>query len=317
MTKRNLQRNSQSGYALFTSILLTGTLIIIAYATTNFSLKQLLLATSGAESHAAFYVADTGVECALYWDVKNGAISAFGPNSPAATITCGGAAASVTSTSGGVVLSNQALAGTVTSSGAINGDFPDDAVNNGERRGVGWASGDGGWNDNTINSWANDWVAIALAAPRNIAEIDVYTLADNFPLGSDPGSGDIFTQYGITDFNVQYSTNNGGSWSTVPGGSISGNNLIWRKITFTPILGVTNVRVQVTGSLQSYSRIVEIEVWGSADAVSNISTFQIPVGSSCAIVTVTKSEVNTTIESKGYNTCSGSNRLERAIRITY
>ncbi len=148
MTKLHLQ----SGYALFTSILLTGTLLVIAYATTNFSLKQLLLSTSGAESHAAFYVADTGVECAMYWDIKNGATSAFDPSAPAATVTCGGSANVVTS-----------------------------------------------------------------------------------------GGG--------------------------------------------------------------------------------ISTFQIPVqmsgGSSCAIVTVTKSGGNTTIASKGYNTCSGSNRLERAIRITY
>jgi len=84
MTRPNLQ----SGYALFTSIMLTGTLIIIAYATTNFALKQLLLSTYGADSHLAFYVADSGVECAMYWDVKNGPISAFDASATGA-ITCG------------------------------------------------------------------------------------------------------------------------------------------------------------------------------------------------------------------------------------
>jgi len=311
------KRNSQPGYALFTSILLTGTLIIIAYATTNFSLKQLLLTTSGAESHAAFYVADTGVECALYWDLKNGATSAFDPNAPAANITCGGASNVVTSTSGGGALTNYALTGTVTSSGAYSANFPENSVNNGDRRGTGWSTGTGGWNDNSVGSWANDWVAISFGTPRNISEVHVYTLADGFPLASDPGPTDTFTQYGITNFNVQYSADNGGSWSTVTGGSVSGNNLVWKKITFPVITGVTNVRVQVTNSLASYSRIVELEAWGGAAATNNTSTFQIPVGSSCANITVTKNGTDTTIESKGYNTCTGSGRIERAIRITY
>lgn len=85
MTRLNLQ----SGYALFTSIMLTGTLIVIAYATTNFAQKQLLLSTSGADSHLAFYVADSGVECAMYWDVKNGPTSAFDASAPG-TVICGG-----------------------------------------------------------------------------------------------------------------------------------------------------------------------------------------------------------------------------------
>jgi hypothetical protein len=151
MTKLNLQ----SGYALFTSILLTGTLITIAYATTNFSLKQLLLTTSGAESHAAFYVADTGVECAMYWDIKNGPLSAFDASATGA-ITCGG----------------QTVTPTRTVLGAIT--------------------------------------------------------TSTFPI---------------------------------------------------PV--------------------------------------QTPVGSSCANITVTKNGANTTIESRGYNTCSGGDKLERAIRITY
>ncbi len=85
-------KNSQSGYALFTSIILTGMLVLIAYATANFSIKQLLLTVSGSESHIAFYTADSGVECAMFWDLKNPtnpAVSAFEVGAPTA-VTCGG-----------------------------------------------------------------------------------------------------------------------------------------------------------------------------------------------------------------------------------
>jgi hypothetical protein len=145
-------------------------------------------------------------------------------------------------------------------------------------------------------------------------------LADNFPLLSDPGPSDTFTQYGITAFEAQYSTNSGGSWSDVPGGSVVGNNLIWRKFTFSAISGVTNVRVLVHNSLQSYSRVVELEAWGGGSGSSTPSIFQINFGNSCAIVMVTKNADGTTkIDSRGYNTCSGSaaRRYERGITTTY
>ena len=39
-----------------------------------------------------------------------------------------------------------------------------------------------------------------------------------------------FSQYGLTAYQVQYWNNS--SWVTIPGGSISGNNKVWRKFTF-------------------------------------------------------------------------------------
>lgn len=105
-----IKRHIQSGYALFTAIILTSMLILIAYATANFAVKQLLLTTSSADSHFAFYVADSGVECAMYWDLKNGATSAFDPSAPAATVNCGGAPNAVTS--GGGISTFQITVGT-------------------------------------------------------------------------------------------------------------------------------------------------------------------------------------------------------------
>ena len=85
MFRNKIQKNA--GYALYTSIILTSILILVAYATANLSIQGLALSVSGAESHIAFYNADTGLECALYGDLKNGAVSAFDSSTPG-TIVC-------------------------------------------------------------------------------------------------------------------------------------------------------------------------------------------------------------------------------------
>ena len=67
-----------------------------------------------------------------------------------------------------------------------------------------------------------------------------------------------FSLYGITDFDVQYW--NGSGWITVPGGSVTGNNLVWRKFTFSAI-STSAIRVNVRSALNTYSRITEIEAY--------------------------------------------------------
>ena len=45
----------------------------------------------------------------------------------------------------------------------------------------------------------------------------------------EPTATQTFTLYGLRDFQVQYWT--GGRWATVPGATITGNNLVWRAVT--------------------------------------------------------------------------------------
>jgi uncharacterized membrane protein len=58
---------------------------------------------------------------------------------------------------------------------------------------------------------------------------------------------------------VQYWT--GTAWAPIPGASITNNNLVWRKFTFTPVT-TTKIRVHITGALNGFSRMVELEAWG-------------------------------------------------------
>jgi hypothetical protein len=154
---------------------------------------------------------------------------------------------------------NVALAangGVATASSTFSSGFPPSAANDGDRKGVNWGAG-GGWNDGTAGAWP-DWLEVDFNGTKTINEVDIFTLQDNYPSPTDPTTTMTFTQDGLTDFQVQYL--NAGQWVTVPGGTVSGNNLVWRQLTFSA-LTTSAIRVWVTGALNGYSRITEVEVY--------------------------------------------------------
>ncbi len=53
------------------AVLISSLLLSIGLSLSNILLKQLVFSTTGRESQIAFYAADSGAECALYWDRKN------------------------------------------------------------------------------------------------------------------------------------------------------------------------------------------------------------------------------------------------------
>ena len=81
---------TQKGFTLFVAMVVTGTLLLLATGIINLAIKQSFIARAGYDSQLAFYAADTGMECALFWDVKNPAgsgQSAFA-TSTGSTINC-------------------------------------------------------------------------------------------------------------------------------------------------------------------------------------------------------------------------------------
>jgi hypothetical protein len=88
--------------------------------------------------------------------------------------------------------------------------------------------------------------------------VDVFTLQDNFASPAVPTAGMTFTQYGVTAFQAQYW--DGAGWVDLPGGNVTGNNLVWKQLTFAPV-STDRIRVLVNAALAGYSRIVEVEAW--------------------------------------------------------
>lgn len=153
----------------------------------------------------------------------------------------------------------KANGGVASATTTYNASYAASGANNGDRRGLNWGAG-GGWNDATSGSYP-DALQINFSGTKTISEIDVFTIQDAFATPLEPTPTMTFSQYGITDFDVQYW--NGSTWVTIPGGSVSGNNLVWRKFGFAAI-ATNTIRIKVrnsAGALGRYSRIAEVEAY--------------------------------------------------------
>lgn len=121
------------------------------------------------------------------------------------------------------------------------------------------------WRDDTANAYP-DWLQVDFNGSKVITEIDVVTVQDNDQNTAEPTPAMTFSLYGITAYEVQYWT--GSAWATVPNGSVAGNNNVWRQFTFSPI-NTSKVRVLVNNALNTRSRIVELEAWGTTSTTGN------------------------------------------------
>lgn len=85
-------KNKNRGFTLLVAIVTTSLLLIVSFAVVNVALKQLIISSSNQESQYSYYNAESGIECAVYWDIKNpSGISAFATDTAPSTISCNGA----------------------------------------------------------------------------------------------------------------------------------------------------------------------------------------------------------------------------------
>jgi len=84
-------RNTHSGFVLSFAVLISGVLLSIGLAIFTITLKELILSSTGRESQFAFYAADSGGECALYWDIRHAGfgISVFATSSDSVLVPNG------------------------------------------------------------------------------------------------------------------------------------------------------------------------------------------------------------------------------------
>ncbi|MDB5238564.1 MAG: seg [Candidatus Kaiserbacteria bacterium] len=80
------------GFTLLLAALVASIVLSLGTSVYTIAVKQVQLSSLGRDSQFAFYTADTGAECALYWDVR---FDAFATSSVAAP-TCDGQAVTIT-----------------------------------------------------------------------------------------------------------------------------------------------------------------------------------------------------------------------------
>src|SRR3989344_2466795 len=58
------------GFPLLLAALISSVVLSLGISVFDIARKQIILSSIGRESQFAFYAADTGLECALYWDIR-------------------------------------------------------------------------------------------------------------------------------------------------------------------------------------------------------------------------------------------------------
>jgi hypothetical protein len=72
----------ESGFTALYAVLIASLALAIALAVANIALKESLLSSAARESQFAFYAANSGIECARYWDKQGKFVD------PISDITC-------------------------------------------------------------------------------------------------------------------------------------------------------------------------------------------------------------------------------------
>ncbi|MET7278208.1 discoidin domain-containing protein [Kribbella sp. NPDC005582] len=137
----------------------------------------------------------------------------------------------------------------VTASSEHLPNYPACGAVDGDRDSEHWAKTTG-WNDSTKGNFP-DWLQVTFDQPQTVGRVDLYTLNSR----QYPAAG-----YGLKDWDVQAMV--GGAWQTVA--EVRGNVAGLTSSTFTPV-AATAVRIRTLASNEgpTYSRVVELEVYGS------------------------------------------------------
>jgi len=96
---------SKAGFSMFLAVIVMGSLLLIAFSVVNIGVKETEFSSLNKESQFAYFAADAGVECALYWDAKYpSGLSAFATSTSGSPISCAGIS----------IVNGQSIPGTTT-----------------------------------------------------------------------------------------------------------------------------------------------------------------------------------------------------------
>jgi Tfp pilus assembly protein PilX len=88
------ENTNSRGFTILLAALVASLVLSLGISVFTIAQKQLLLSSLSRTSQYAFYAADAGAECALYWDLRH---VAFGSTStdPLTELTCDGQAVEI------------------------------------------------------------------------------------------------------------------------------------------------------------------------------------------------------------------------------
>ena len=82
---KRAKARSSAGFTLLLAALISSIVLSLSVSIFEIAQKQITLSSIGRDSQFAFYAADTGAECALYWDIRH---NYFSTTTPSGNATC-------------------------------------------------------------------------------------------------------------------------------------------------------------------------------------------------------------------------------------
>ena len=87
MNQRLITTPSNRGFTILLAALVSSLVLALGISIVSIAQKQIVLSSTGKGSQFAFYAADSGAECALFFDMR---FNHFSTTTPPTDITCGG-----------------------------------------------------------------------------------------------------------------------------------------------------------------------------------------------------------------------------------
>lgn len=85
MNKKNIKKNK--GFVILFAVMISSIIFSIAVGVSNVALKEINFSTSAKKTNDAFFAADVGAECAIFYDIKGGS-EIFKPDGNILPIKC-------------------------------------------------------------------------------------------------------------------------------------------------------------------------------------------------------------------------------------
>ena len=93
---KHIASKNNKGFTLLLAVLITSIILGISVGFSTFIIRELIISAMGRESQKAFFASDSGIECSLYWDLKQNAFA----TSSTSSINCAGSNYTVGGSSG-------------------------------------------------------------------------------------------------------------------------------------------------------------------------------------------------------------------------
>jgi N-acetylneuraminic acid mutarotase len=115
-------------------------------------------------------------------------------------------------------------------------------------------------------NYGNWWTRVDFIVPREISEIDLFSLQDDYWTGTEPTTSTVTHHYGNVDFHLQYCPQgttcsaDGSGWVQPAGGYITGNDKARNSVSFAPVQA-TAVQAVFDCAQSAHAYAVELEAW--------------------------------------------------------